>query len=85
MKALVCEHCGGDEFTEKDGHRICMYCKSRFIIPKEEKPSIGVSISLNDDIKNLLEKCKRHPGRAHYYASLILDIDPTNKDALKYL
>jgi len=82
MKALICEHCGGDEFIEKDGYRICMYCKSRFIPSKEEKASKTATISLNDDVERLLNKCKTDPARAKKYARLILEMDPNNIEAM---
>lgn len=84
MKAIVCEHCGGDEFMEKDGYRVCRFCKSRFTIPKEEKAA-NSKISLNEDVQRLLEKCKNEPFRAHRYARLILEIDPNNKEARRIL
>ncbi len=82
MKALICEHCGGDEFIEKDGYRICRYCKSRFIPSKEEKTKKSATISLNDDVERLLNKCKTDPARAKKYARLILEIDPNNYEAM---
>lgn len=81
MKAIVCEHCGGDEFIEKDGYRICRYCKSRFIPSKDEKPTKAAAISLNADVERLLKKCKMDPARAKKYATLILEMDPTNAEA----
>ena len=44
---------------------------------------MGVSIS--EDIKRLLAKCRTDRKNARKYANLILDIDPNNKDALQYL
>lgn len=85
MKAIICEHCGADEFIEKDGYRICMFCKSRFVPSKDEKPTESATIALNDDVKRLLEKCKKDPSRAKKYATLILEMDPANKDAKEIL
>ena len=81
MKALVCEHCGGDEFVEKDGYRTCMYCKSRFVITKDERKTTSAVINLNDDVARLLEKCKSDPARAKKYAKLVLEIAPGNSEA----
>lgn len=81
MKAIVCEHCGGDEFIEKDGYRICRYCKSKFIPSKDDKPEKKATIALNDDVERLLQKCKTDPARARRYATLALEIDPGNKEA----
>ena len=85
MKAIKCEHCGGDEFIEKSGYRICKYCKSKFQIAKEERLQPGSHIAINDDVERLLQKCRENPRRAHKYAALILDIDPTNIEARMYL
>ena len=81
MKALFCENCGGDEFIEQGGYRICRYCKSKFIPSKEERITKGVEISLNDDVNQLLQKCKSDPARAQRYAMLALEIDPGNREA----
>ena len=81
MKAMVCEHCGGDEFIEKDGYRICCYCKSKFVPTKDDKVKTTASISLNDDVERLLKKCKSNPDRAKKYARLVLEIDPSNIEA----
>lgn len=43
------------------------------------------NIGLDDDISRLLMKCKREPRNARRYANLILDIDPDNQEARKYL
>lgn len=85
MKAIRCEHCGGDLIIEKDGYRICGYCKSKFVIPKEERKAPNAVIDLNDDVARLLEKCKKEPFRAKRYAALILEIDPTNTEAQKIM
>ena len=47
----------------------------------------GVSspIALDDDIARLLKKCQTDPSNAQKYANLVLDIDPDNEEALKYL
>lgn len=78
-----CVNCGADSFIIKDGYRICKYCNTRV---KDDKPKANNSeISLQSDIDILLQKCKDEPARARKYAGLILDIDPTNKEARKYL
>ena len=43
------------------------------------------SIALDDDVARLLEKCRTDPRNARKYANLVLDIDPHNREALKYL
>lgn len=85
MKKLYCENCGGDEFVEEDGFRICRYCKSKFIICPEDTASKESRISLNEDVLRLLRMCQENPAKADKYANLILDIDPTNKEAYKYI
>ncbi len=79
MDAIVCEKCGSNSFIEKDGYRICQYCDTRYKIEHKS------AIDLNDDVQRLLAKCEKEPRNASKYANLILDIDPTNKEALKYL
>lgn len=85
MKALVCPNCGGDEFVEKDGYRICRYCKSKLVISKEDRPAATATIALNDDVAMLLDKCKSDPARARKYASLALEMDPSCEEALNIL
>lgn len=85
MKQFVCENCGANDYYEKDGFRICRYCDSKFLIFEEDLPQKNSSIALNDDIQMLLEKCRREPFNARRYANLILDIDPQNREARKYL
>ena len=85
MSIISCPICGGKEFDELKGYRICQYCGTKHKIPKEELPKKQSNISLNSDVERLLERCKREPSNAKKYANLVLDIDPTNEDALKYL
>ncbi len=85
MKQSRCPNCGANAFIYRDGAKYCEYCNSRFEITDDEKPKKKSVVSLLSDIDRLLEKCKADPSRAKKYAGLILDIDPTNKEALKYL
>ena len=85
MKLLKCEQCGGNDFHRDNGFMVCNYCNARYAI---ETSDIGIkqsSISLNSDIDTLLKKCRDDPRNARKYANLILDIDPTNHEAMKYL
>ncbi len=85
MKLIQCEQCGGGEFYRDNGFMVCKYCNARYAI---ERGDLGVqesTISLNSDIDTLLKKCKQDKKNARRYANLILDIDPDNKEALKYL
>ena len=79
MKQIVCESCGASDFIEKAGFRICKYCGTQYQINSKS------AIFIDDDVQRLLQKCKDEPWSARRYANLILDIDPTNKEALKYL
>lgn len=79
MKRIICEGCGGDRFKEEDGYRICLFCGARY------KLENTTAIFIDDDISRLLKKCKDEPWNARKYANLILDIDPTNEEALKIL
>ena len=86
MKAFSCDHCGASKWYEKNGHRYCSYCGSQLMITSGKSGSVhDSSIDISDDVKRLLQKCKADPARAARYANLILDIDPDNKDALRYL
>ncbi len=85
MEKITCTNCGSNEFEIKAGLRICRYCGTSFQLSQSEVPRKSSIIALNDDIARLLEKCKREPSRARKYANLILDIDPTNIEARKYL
>ena len=85
MEKITCTNCGSNEFEIKNGLRICRYCGTGFQIPKDEIQRKSSTIALRDDIARLLEKCKKEPSKAKKYANLILDIDPTNKEARKYL
>ena len=82
METWRCPCCGGDKYTIENNYKICAYCKSKF---KIEDLSEKTGISINKDIENLLQKCSLYPEKASKYANLILDIDPENKEAQKYL
>ena len=97
MKALECKSCGATDLQVQNGYISCPYCGSKFLMDTRETSSYrysaasfisqtsGVGISLDSDIAALLEKCKTFPHQAKKYANLILDIDPDNEEALKYL
>ena len=80
MKVISCSRCGANVLREEGNYYICEYCGTKFLKKAESK-----GISLGIDIERLLQKCKTDPKNARKYANLILDIDPDNKDALKYL
>ena len=86
---LVCNYCETKFILDDAFHS---YSQSAVVSggkmhkPNEMLKSNSQStISLGDDVKRVLEKCKSDPRRAKKYANLVLDIDPTNQEALKYL
>ena len=85
MKAEICSRCGANDWTRKNGCRICNYCGTTFRLEDSDIPVKESEISLNDDVKRLLEKCKNDPKNAKRYANLVLDIDPSNEEAVKYI
>ena len=84
MKRIYCEACGSNDLVTSNGYLICNYCGSKYQT-KEETITKQSEISLDDDISRLLSKCKSDPKNARKYANLILDIDPLNIEAKKYL
>ena len=85
MKALNCINCGATDMIRKDGYMECQYCNSKFSIEATDFPQQSMGMSLNEDVDNLLKKCKKDTKNARKYANLILDIDPTNVEALQYI
>ncbi|MBR7069139.1 MAG: TFIIB-type zinc finger domain-containing protein [Oxalobacter sp.] len=85
MKKLVCANCGASLFTDQQGIKVCQFCNSQHQPEKTGKPKKQSTISLQSDIDRLLQKCRDDPVRARRYAGLVLDIDPTNKEARQYL
>ncbi len=85
MKELLCSRCGASDWKYSNGYRTCKYCGTVFSLTAEDRIQSESFINLNSDIQSLLKKCKLDPQNAKKYANLILDIDPTNQDALKYL
>ena len=85
MKPIRCLNCGANDMVEVGSFWVCRYCQSKFAIESSDVPREGMGVSLNADIQRLLRKCKEDPRNAKKYANLILDIDPTNREALKYL
>jgi hypothetical protein len=85
MKLVQCAKCGSNELVEENGFVICTYCRLKFIPDASDLPKSGAVISIYDDIRDLLEKCKIDPLNRKVYANLILDLDPNNIEAMKYL
>ena len=85
MKLQTCRQCGSHSFTTKNNKMICDYCSTAYPIADSSASTKSTTIDLNDDVKRLLEKCRKDPTNAHRYASLVLDIDPSNSEAGTYL
>ena len=87
MAKIVCDSCGANAFIEKNGVLICTYCGARKRVFLENQISglKQTEINMDADIKRLLTMCKTDCKNARRYANLILDIDPNNTEAKKYL
>lgn len=83
--AFECKKCGSSEFYDKEGFRICSYCDAKYTIKRSEVARKSSRVSVNDDVERLLQRIKEEPSNAKRLANLILDIDPHNKEARKYL
>lgn len=84
MRLMQCKQCGGELYRD-DAFMVCKFCGARYAIEKEDLGIKESNISVKSDVKDLLEKCKKDPKNARKYANLVLDIDPDNEEALKYL
>lgn len=85
MRLLECAHCGSKELIEKGGFLVCSYCKSRYVLEADDTSAKDTEIGLAADVKALLKKCKDDPANRRRYANLVLDIDPSNREARQYL
>ncbi len=98
MKALICTSCGASRWKEEGNYRICLHCGTKFEKTVVERivqvpaafqrnviRKVNSVIDINDDVERLLQKCRQDPRNARKYANLVLDIDPTNEEAMKYL
>lgn len=85
MKLIACDRCGAGGLRNEGEYMICTYCGSKFRITVDDMPKRDMEAGLSSDIDELLMKCKRDPRNAKKYANLILDIDPDNVEAQKYL
>ncbi len=85
MKSLVCEKCGGNDLRREAGYLVCAYCGTKYVIDNTNRALRQATVDLGGDVERLLQKCRTDPKHAQKYANLILDIDPTNAEALKYL
>ena len=84
MELIICKTCGANEWEKHDGYLVCKYCHQKYITTGKNNVK-QTNISLGSDIEVLLQKCKTDPKNAKKYANLVLDIDPDNSEAIKYL
>lgn len=86
MRVSKCDHCGSMDFLDKGSYLVCAYCRTKY---DNEDVAVQLldktTISVASDIESLLKKCQEDPANRQRYASLILDIDPTNLQAIHYL
>jgi hypothetical protein len=85
MQPVECPKCGSMDLVAQGGYVVCAYCRSKFVPRDEDIPPPESIISVESDIQALLRKCRDDPANSRRYANLILDIDPTNLEAMKYL
>lgn len=85
MLQSICSNCGADAFITKEGYKVCKYCNTRYQVDKDDIPKVSATVSVRSDIEMLLQKCKDDPTNVRRYANRILDIDPTNHEALSLL
>ena len=85
MKLVSCTRCGSKELSEQGGYVVCAYCRSRFVPQADDLPQKETVIGVLADIQRLLQKCQDDPANSRRYAGLVLDLDPTNQAALRYL
>lgn len=85
MQLTRCASCGSNELVLDSRQFVCPYCRSRYNLPVGDMPQRETVITVVSDVQALLEKCVNDPRNRRRYAGLILDIDPTNREALKYL
>ena len=85
MKTFECRNCGSSEFFEAGGYLNCAYCKSKFVPEEGDLPRRRSVIAVDSDVESLLDKCRNDPANRRRYASLVLDLDPTNKEALRFI
>lgn len=85
MKIVSCTACGSKELVEENRVVICLYCLTKYLPEPDEVPATASVIGVGSDIQALLQKCREDPINRRRYASLVLDLDPTNTEAKTYL
>ena len=85
-KFAVCSYCGSQFKLDDEPAAAVGFAAPKGGTSHFTFQSNGAStIDLDDDVSRLLAKCKREPKNARKYANLILDIDPDNQEARRYL
>jgi hypothetical protein len=84
VATVECTRCGSTELEGGDGFVVCVYCQSRYA-SAPVVVAVETTIGLGSDIDVLLRKCRTEPANRRRYASLVLDLDPTNQEAHQYL
>lgn len=86
MKVVDCRGCGSKELVREAGLLRCTYCQSTFVPESDDVPrTAAIGTGLAADIRALLDKCEQDPMNRRRYASLVLDLDPTNEEARRHL
>jgi hypothetical protein len=85
MELVECKGCGSRELADEDGIVVCGYCQTRYVPGPKDAPTPQTVIGVGSDIQNLLQKCQDDPANSRRYASLVLDLDPSNKSAKEIL
>ena len=79
------------EFERVNGAMKCVYCRTTYVADANaeknvfNKPVTSSVIEIDEDILLLLDKIKAEPWNKTRYANMILDIDPSNEEALRLL
>jgi hypothetical protein len=85
VKIIRCTKCGGNELIDETKHVICAYCRAIFVRDEGLANKKKSTISVSSDVANLLKRCREEPDNRKRLAGLVLDIDPTNEEARRYL
>lgn len=85
MREVVCAGCGSKELVEDAGYAVCVYCRTRHVPEPKDAPQTTTVIALANDVAALLQRCRDDPANRRRYANLVLDLDPTNREAQRYL
>ncbi len=85
MKIIKCTKCGSNDLYHEEHYVVCSYCRIKFTPSAADRPVPESVISVYDDIQALILRCQNEPHNSRRIAGLILDLDPSNVEAHKYL